>query len=128
MLLHQPDLAINLEPPQILEPGSLPGVSLLLELLELLQRQPGLNTGAVLEHWRGREEARHLHKLAQWEPLSEKLDLAAEVRGHLNRIARQSTERRITTLLQKERHRTLNDIEKQELKALLQTRLQDTRR
>ena len=128
MLLHQPDLAINLEPPQILEPGSLPGVSLLLELLELLQRQPGLNTGAVLEHWRGREEARHLLKLAQWAPLSEKLDLAAEVRGHLNRIARQSTERRITALLQEERHRTLNDIEKQELKALLQTRLQDTRR
>ena len=128
MLLHQPDLAINLEPPQILEPGSLPGVSLLLELLELLQRQPGLNTGAVLEHWRGREEARHLLKLAQWAPLSEKLDLAAEVRGHLNRIARQSTERRITALLQEERHRTLNDIEKQELKALLQRRLQDTRR
>jgi DNA primase len=128
MLLHKPDLALNLEPPQILEPGSMPGVSLLLELLELLQRQPGLNTGAVLEHWRGREEARHLHKLAQWEPLSEKLDLEAEVRGHLNRIARQSTERRITALLQDERHRSLNDIEKQELKALLQTRLQDTRR
>jgi DNA primase len=127
MMLHQPDLALKIEPPPILEPEALPGVSLLLELLELLQRHPGLNTGAVLEHWRGRQEARYLHKLAQWAPLTEKLDLAAELRGHLTRIARLSTERRITALLQDERHRALNDKEKQELKALLQSRLQDTR-
>jgi DNA primase len=126
MLLHQPAVALNIELPRILEPESIPGVSLLLELLELLQRQPGLNTGAVLEHWRGREEARYLHKLAQWEPLTEKLDLAAEVRGHLTRIARQSAEKRIAALLRDERQRALKDIEKQELKALLQSRQHDT--
>jgi DNA primase len=128
MLLHQPDLAQKLEMPRIPEPDAMPGVSLLLELLELLQRQPGLNTGAILEHWRGREEARYLHKLAQWTPLTEKLDLAAEVCGHLNQIAHQVTERRIGELLHEERHRTLNDKEKQELKALLQSRPCDSRR
>jgi DNA primase len=122
MLLHQPDLALKIEPPPIREPDAIPGVSLLLELLELLQRQPGLNTGAVLEHWRGREESRYLHKLAQWTPLTENLDLAAEVRGHLTRITHRITEMRIGELLDAERHRTLNEVEKQELKALFQSR------
>jgi len=128
MLLHQPGLAQKIAPPAITEPDAMPGVRLLLELFELLQRQPGLNTGAILEHWRGREESRHLHKLAQWTPLTDKLDLEAEIRGHLSQIARQVTEKRISALLQEERHRTLNDMEKQELKALLQSRPTDAGR
>ena len=128
MLLHQPDLAQKIEPPVITEPDAMPGVRLLLELFELLQRQPGLKTGAILEHWRGREESRHLHKLAQWTPLTEKLDLEAEILGHLSQIAHQVTEKRISALLHEERHRTLNDEEKQELKALLQSRPSDARR
>jgi len=128
MLLHQPDLAQKIEPPAVTEPESMPGVTLLLELLELLRRQPGLNTGAVLEHWRGREEARYLHKLAQWTPLTEKLDLAAEIRGHLSQIEHQAAEKRIGVLLHEERLRTLNDKEKQELKELLQSRPSDARR
>jgi DNA primase len=128
MLLHQPDLAQRLEMPAVPEPDAMPGVTLLLELLDLLQRQPGLNTGAILEHWRGREENRYLHKLAQWTPLTEKLDLAAEIRGHLTLIAHQATEKRINELLQEERKRSLNDLEKQELKELFQSRHRDTRR
>jgi DNA primase len=125
ILLNRPELAVNIAPPRIPEPGAVAGVSLLLELLELLQRQPGLNTAAILEHWRGREEARHLHKLAQWSPLSERLDLGAELRGHLARIVRQATDKRIATLLGEEQHRALNNSEKQELKSLLQSRQED---
>jgi DNA primase len=128
MLLHQPDLAQKIEPPAIAEPDAMPGVTLLLELLKLLRRQPELNTGAILEHWRGREEARYLHKLAQWTPLTEKLDLAAEIRGHLSQIERLAAEKRIGDLLHQERLRTLNNNEKQELKELLQSRLPDSRR
>jgi DNA primase len=128
MLLHQPDLANKIELPRIPEPDAIPGVTLLLELLDLLRRQPGLSTGAILEHWRGREEARYLHKLAQWTPLTEKLDLLAEIRGHFSRITHQLAEKRINELLHEERHRTLNDKEKQELKTLLQSRLSDIRR
>jgi len=127
MLLHQPDLAQKIDPPAITEPDAMPGVRLLLELFDLLRRQPELNTGAILEHWRGREESRHLHKLAQWTPLTDKLDLEAEIRGHVSQIARQVTEKRISALLQEEQHRPLNDKEKQELKALLQSRPTDAR-
>jgi hypothetical protein len=76
----------------------------------------------VLEHWRDREEARHLSKLAQWKPLADDIDLAAELSGHLGRIARLLAEQRIGQLLDDEGKHPLNDVEKQELKELLQAR------
>jgi hypothetical protein len=60
--------------------------------------------------------------------LTEKLDLAAEIRGHVSQIEHQAAEKRIGALLHEERLRTLNDKEKQELKALLQSRPTDTGR
>ena len=120
MLLHQPGLAGEIRGIHFREPAALPGVALLQELLELLWQQPKLNTGALLEHWRGRDEGRHLEKLAQWRPLIEDLDLAAEFRGHIDRIQQLLAETRISTLLDIERERLLNNEEKQELKSLLQ--------
>ena len=60
--------------------------------------------------------------------MTEKLDLAAEIRGHLSQIEHQAAEKRIGVLLHEERLRTLNDKEKQELKELLQSRPSDARR
>lgn len=122
MLLYQPALAQEMEQLPLKYANSMPGVSLLIELLDLLQRQPQLKTGAVLEHWRGREEARHLNKLAQWTPLLEDLNLAAELRGHLDQIGQLLIERRIRQLLDEEGHIPLDNIKKQELKELLQSR------
>jgi DNA primase len=122
MLLHQPALAREVKGIAFMEPAALPGVTLLQELLELLWRRPDLNTGALLEHWRDREEGRHLEKLAQWRPLVEELDLAAEFHGHIDRIQQLLAEGRISILLGIERKRTLNSHEKQELKELLQAR------
>ena len=122
LLLYQPALAEAVEDIPFRSRESVPGLALLTELLELLQRQPGLNTGAILEHWRGRDEARHLEKLAHWNPLAEDLDLAAELNGLLGQISRQVTERRISQLLENEQQKTLDDKEKQELKELLQAR------
>jgi DNA primase len=121
LLLYQPALAGAVEEPPPAQ-DSVPGLALLAELLELLQHRPGLNTGAILEHWRGREEARHLNKLAHWKPLAENLDLAAELHGLLEQIAQQATARRIGQLLDNEHQRPLDDDEKQELKNLLLAR------
>jgi DNA primase len=122
LLLHQPELAGEVRGIAFREPDSLPGVTLLQELLEVLWQQPGLNTGALLERWRDRAEGRHLEKLAQWQPLVEDLDLAAELHGHIDRIQQQLRKARITDLLAAGRERSLDDIEKQELKELLQAR------
>ncbi len=122
ILLHQPELAQQLEALPFPSSELLPGIPLLAELFELLKRQPGLNTGSILEHWRGRDAARHLSRLAQWTPLAENLDLAAELHGHLGKIVRMLAEQRISQLLEDETRRTLNNEEKQELKELLQER------
>ncbi len=63
LLLHKPPLAVKLEPPPDLRNLTLPGVPLLQELWELARAQPGMNSAAVLEHWRDREEVSHLRKL-----------------------------------------------------------------
>jgi DNA primase len=122
ILLHQPELAQQLQALPFLPSGLVPGVPLLAELFDLLQKHPGLNTGSILEHWRDRDEARHLGRLALWSPLADDLDLAAELRGHLGQIARLLAERRIGQLLEAEGERRLNNLEKQELKELLQGR------
>ncbi len=122
LLLHQPGLATCIEQAVFTGRDELPGLALLAELISLLQQQPELNTGAILEHWRGRDEARHLHKLAQWEPLSDKLDLAAELHRIIDRINWQLTEIRINNLLSTERERTLSAAEKDELKTLWSNR------
>ena len=120
ILLHQPTLAQQLDALPFPPSDLLPGTTLLAELFDLLRQQPALNTGAILEHWRGHDAARHLSKLAQWSPLADDLDLAAELRGHLAQIAQQLTQQRIRQLLDDETSRPLNKEEKQELKELLQ--------
>jgi DNA primase len=122
ILLHQPELAQQLEALPFPSSELVPGIPLLAELFDLLQQRPGLNTGSILEHWRDRDEARHLGRLARWSPLADDLDLAAELRGHLGQITRLLAEQRIGQLLETEGNRCLNDAEKQELKELLQGR------
>ncbi len=66
LLLKQPDLAQLPNLPTQWKDLKKPGISLLTELLETIQETPSLatNKGALFERWRGREEARHLSKLA----------------------------------------------------------------
>ena len=119
LLLYQPALAEQLGLPPLLEHSELPGVSLLFEIINLLQRQPGLNTGAILEHWRNREEGRYLHKLASWNPALDNLELAADLQGYMNDIQRQHIENRIDFLNSEQSHRALNAAETREYGELL---------
>ncbi len=63
-LLQQPELSARAGDPSRFADIPLAGAQLLSELLELLQANPHLNTGALLEHWRTRPEGKHLAKLA----------------------------------------------------------------
>ena len=126
ILLYQPALAREVGELPFQEPVDVPGVSLLTELLELLQQQPLASTGAILEHWRDREETRHLAKLASWTPVSEGLDLLPDLQHQLQRIYRQHLERRIAILNKKEVSHTLSEDERREYWKL-QTLLQEAR-
>ena len=119
LLLYQPSLAAEIQQPDFLQHCDVAGVPLLVEVLELLRQHPDLSTGAVLEHWRGREESRFLSKLAHWNPPLDDLELVADLRGHLNEIQLQYIENRINFLGSEQSQRQLSRAEKQEYGELL---------
>ena len=91
LLLQYPHLASQVEDPIQLAPLRQPGIALLVEMLELLHLQPNLNTSALLERWRGREEERHLVALVRHELLldAEQDDLEQEFIGTIAGLRRQ---------------------------------------
>ncbi len=121
MLLQHPELAACAGEPQRFAVLQQPGVALLVELLELLQTSPHLSTAALLEHWRGREEERHLFTLAQQELLldAEQDDLEKEFLGAVHGLEQQMLRQRHQELSQKP-FGELTAEERSEYQALLQ--------
>jgi DNA primase len=122
LLLHHPELAGQVEHPRELEDIDAPGVTLLVELLEFLAANPHLNSAAVLEHWRGSDNGRHLARLLQWEPSVPAEGMAAEFLGALERLKQQRLDRRTEQLLERARREGLTPAEKRELQQLLGSR------
>ncbi len=96
----------------------LPGVPLLLELIETLDESPNLTTGALLERFRDHESGRHLAKLAAEEiaPLDEGLE--REFKDSLEKLQRLAEDQRFAELARKERQGQLSDAEKGEFARL----------
>jgi DNA primase len=96
----------------------LPGVPLLLELIESLEDNPHLTTGSLLERFRDHESGRHLAKLAAEEisPLHEGLE--REFTDSLTKLRRLAEDQRFAELARKERQGQLSDAEKREFARL----------
>jgi len=87
LLLHKPSLALKLESPPDLRASTLPGAALLQELVELVRAQPGMNSAAVLEHWRDREEVSHLRKLLMDEIPADDEGAEQEFRAAIGKVS-----------------------------------------
>ena len=81
LLLHTPQLAAVAGQAKRWEILNIPGLSLFISLLELLQAHPHLHSGAILERWRGTPEGQQLAELAKWEPILPEAGLELEFRG-----------------------------------------------
>ncbi|MDH5785663.1 MAG: toprim domain-containing protein, partial [Chromatiales bacterium] len=103
LLLHHPPLASEAGEPQRFADLQLPGVSLFIEIVELIQHNPHITTAALLEQWRGREEERHLFTLVQRELLldAEQDDLSNEFTGAVRGLEQQLLRQRHQELSQK---------------------------
>jgi len=120
LLLQCPRLAKLAGRPERFQRINGKGASLLVQLLELLQSNPNLSAGAILERWRGQEEERYLAKLARWKPpFEDENSLEVEFQGALARLEQQLRELRTEELLVKARQQTLSHAEKDELQRLL---------
>ncbi|SFD75841.1 DNA primase [Thiohalospira halophila DSM 15071] len=117
-LLQAPGLAGEVAEPERFARLGTPGGELLTELLEQLQADPHLSTGALLERWRGTDAGRGLARLAgQGLLVADEQALAAEFRDTLNRLSDRLRDQRLDELLARES--SLNQTERDELRTLL---------
>jgi len=119
LLVQTPSLASVLEPPWTFAELRQPGIPLLVELIALCRDRPDITTGALLEHFAEREEARALQKLAVMEFPGGADEARAEFLDALRQLDRQTVQQRIDDLLAKQGSAGLADAEKTELRNLL---------
>jgi len=115
LLLQHPELAQAVPPAPRFASLERPGIKLLVELVALLHENPHLNTAALLEHWRDSDDGRHLARLADYQPGSADVDVAAEFHGVLALLDRDVSDSRCRQL---EAKAELTDSEKEEYKQL----------
>ena len=123
ILLQQPSLAQALEPPYAFRELRHPGVDLLLEMLALVQARPDISTGALLQHFSEREELPALQKLASQAVPGNEATWRLELHDAVVQLERQTVQQRIDELQEKNRDGGLDETDKYELRALLQTRV-----
>ncbi|MDH5824572.1 DNA primase [Luteimonas sp. RD2P54] len=98
LLLQRPALALELGGEQRFAALRQPGVALLAELVELVHARPGIATGAVLEHFEGREEAEALQKLAAVSLPGDEASWREEFLGAMSLLDRQTLQQRVDEL------------------------------
>ena len=117
-LLHYPSLGSGVMTTAHLRSLELPGVALLLELIETLEDNPHLTTGSLLERFRDHESGRHLAKLAAEDIATLDEGLEREFRDSLEKLQRLAEDQRFAELARKERQGQLSDAEKREFARL----------
>jgi len=122
ILLQQPSLAAGIEDHHDFAGLRLPGVELLLELIELVRQRPEITTGALLEHFAEREEQAALHKLAAQVVPGDAQIWAQELHDVAVQLERQLVMQRIDELQAKQRAQGLDDTDKYEMRELLKAR------
>lgn len=122
ILLQQPSLAMNLEGHHAFAGLRLPGIELLVELLELVQQRPDISTGALLEHFNDRQEQAALHKLAAQALPGDEAVWAQELQDAVIQLEKQLLQQRLDELQAKQRQQGLDDTDKYELRELLKAR------
>ena len=127
LLVQQPSLALAVEPPWRFATLRVPGVALLIELIELGRARPDLSTGALLEHFAQRDESAALQKLAVTDFPGGADEARVEFLDAVRQLERQTRQQRIEELQADHAQGSLGEAGKDELRQLLGARTQDVR-
>jgi DNA primase len=120
LLLQQPSLAVALEPPYRFAELRQPGITLLAELVSLVKARPDITTGALLEHFEGRDDAAALHKLATQSLPGEETAWQGEFLDAMAQLEKQMLQQRIEELQEKVRAGGFSALSQDEKAELLQ--------
>ena len=113
LLIQYPHLASLITEP--LPRKELPGYLFLSQLIEIVQKSPNINTGALIEYWRGQKEEPLIAKLAHWEHMIPEKGINSEFLGTMRQLTMLSLDEEINSLLAKAAQEELADDEKLEL-------------
>ncbi|PWV62419.1 DNA primase [Plasticicumulans acidivorans] len=118
LLLSRPQLAAQTGDLARIRALDLPGIPLLIELLEIFRSSPNLSGGAVVERFRGRTAQSSLERLLTWQPeiAEERFDYEQDFRDTLARLADRGDRRKLL-LERAARGDTLSREELEELRA-----------
>ena len=122
LLLQQPALALELQAPFRFAALRQPGITLLIDLLQLVYQRPDISTGSLIAHFEGRDEYAALQKLASQSLPGEDVTLRAEFTDAVAQLDRLTLQQRLDELQAKQRETGLDDADKAELRALLLSR------
>jgi DNA primase len=118
LLLRKPALAQQQEHYRRLGDAAIPGISLLVEMLDLLRNNPHYSAGSILEHWRDHDYGRYLARLAREEALIPTERLDGEFADAMRRLNQRYLEQQIARLRAKP-WEALSQADKDQLKQLL---------
>ena len=119
LLLEHPHIAIDLGDVSVLKPLTMPGIPLLVQVLDICLQNPKIKTPQLLEYFRGSEQGAQLAKLMCWQHHIES-DAAKDVfLDSIEKLLNNFVEQRAEVLLQKARAGQMTQAEKQELQAIL---------
>ncbi|MEN9175832.1 DNA primase [Xanthomonas perforans] len=119
ILLQRPSLAMSLEGVHDFSGLRLPGIDLLMELLDLVRQRPEISTGALLEHFAERQELAALQKLAAQELPGDEHSWTLELHDVVAQLDKQLLRQRVEELQAKQRAQGLDDTDKYEMRELL---------
>jgi DNA primase len=125
LLLHRPELAKEVKELDKLKNIQMPGIDLLINMLDLALHRPHINTAAMLQTLEDHPQAAALKKLAQRELFHTENGLKQEFVDIVNRLLQHSQESKIEQLLSKANISGLSDEERQRLQTLIMQKHQD---
>ena len=123
LLLAQPALALEVEPPYPFLRLDRPGVDLLAELIDIVRSRQDIRPAVLVEHFMERAEYASLQKLMQADVVGEADMQRVEFLDALGQMQRQATTQRREFLIARSREGVLDDTEKAELRVLLAARV-----
>lgn len=120
ILLHHPQFVSYIEDIDSIKSIKLDGCEILQKLICLLQQQPNITLGAILEHWRNSPDFDILNKLACKGPIIPKETLKNELAGIIQLLRQLEREEQIHRLLAKAATEELQVTERKILQHLIE--------
>lgn len=119
LLLQNPSYAQRVPDLVSVKALPIPGLTLLIEVVENCLNYPHITTGQLLEYWRGSKNEPLVSRLASWEMHINDENQEELFLDSLDKILAQCIEKQIESLQAKERSIGLSSDEKRELLALM---------